>query len=85
MATAGARLKQALKTKSALKQATAFRDYARALREDVDRLGRLRAPDVAVPSQREEARRLARTATLSAKIAATSWMWRRFATIIPPL
>jgi hypothetical protein len=71
VATAGARLKQGLKTKSALKQTTAFREYARALREDVDRLGKLKAPDVAVPSQREEARRLARTAILSAKIAAT--------------
>ena len=71
VAAAGARLQRGLKTRSAAAQAAAFRTYGRALRDDIRRLGRLTAPAVAVPSQRAEGSRLARTATLSTKIAAT--------------
>ena len=70
VAAAGARLQRALKTHSAAEQAAAFRAYARALRDDLARLGKLTAPAVAVPSQRAEVARLDRTATLSTKIAA---------------
>jgi hypothetical protein len=69
VAASGARLKKALKSRSALKQAAAFKTYASALRGDVTQVDALKAPAVAVPSQHAESARLARTAVISQKIA----------------
>jgi hypothetical protein len=69
VAASGARLKKGLNSRSALKQAAAFKAYASALRGGVTQIDALKPPAVAGPSQRAESTRLVRTAAISEKIA----------------